>query len=116
MRDNIDQKYFKKRLADRLAEIIAGQTGRKGDNPLELDQTKVGRLSRMDAVQQQAMAKAAARLTVLERQRIEAALKRIHSGEYGYCVLSGEEVAEGRLCFDPSVATCISCAKKTESR
>ncbi|MDT8274424.1 MAG: TraR/DksA C4-type zinc finger protein, partial [Desulfomonilia bacterium] len=84
--------------------------------PVELDQARVGRLSRMDAMQQQAMAQAAARLSENERQRIEAALKRIETGEYGYCVVCDEEIAEGRLHFDPSVLTCISCARKAETK
>lgn len=111
-----DLKYFKKRLEDRLAEIKKGQTEKKGGNPVELDQARVGRLSRMDAMQQQAMVQATNRMTVIERQRIETALKRIQSDEYGYCVICSEEIAEGRLQFDPSVPTCISCAQQAEEK
>ncbi|MBI4792936.1 MAG: TraR/DksA family transcriptional regulator, partial [Deltaproteobacteria bacterium] len=105
MRDDIDTEYFRKRLKERRADILAGQEAKKGEAPVELDQARVGRLSRMDAMQQQAMAQAAARLSEVERQRIEAALKRIDAGEYGYCVLCDEEIGEGRLRFDPSVLT-----------
>ncbi|MHB8788323.1 MAG: TraR/DksA family transcriptional regulator [Desulfobulbaceae bacterium] len=110
----IDSEYFKKRLEERLAAIIDGQEEKKGENPVELDQARVGRLSRMDAMQQQAVAQEAARLAGLERQRIEVALKRIDAGEYGYCIFCGEEIAEGRLRFDPSVLTCIACARAAE--
>lgn len=57
MRDNIDLKYFKKGLEQRLNEITEGQ---KTVRPLELDQSRVGRLSRMDAMEQHAMTQAAA--------------------------------------------------------
>ena len=70
---------------------------------VELDQTRVGRLSRMDAMQQQAMSQAVARLTDLERQRILSALGRMESGDYGYCVICDEKIVEERLRFDPSV-------------
>lgn len=116
MRTDLDLNIFKKRLEDRLAAIMAGQEAKKGENPLELDQARVGRLSRMDTMQQQAISQAATRLADLERQRIQAALKRIDSGEYGYCVFCGEEIAEGRLRFDPSVAACIACAKQAETK
>jgi DnaK suppressor protein len=106
--------HFKKILEDRLAAITSSQEARKKEAPIELDQARVGRLSRMDAMQQQAMSQAAANLAELERQRIQTALSRIRSGEYGYCVLCGEEIAEGRLRFDPSVPTCISCAREAE--
>lgn len=116
MRDDIDLKYFRKRLEERHAVIMAGKEAKKGDAPVELDQTRVGRLSRMDAMQQQAMAEAAGRLSDFERQRIEAALKRINAGEYGYCLVCDEEIAEGRLRFDPSVLTCIDCARQAETK
>ena len=48
---------------------------------VELDQAKVGRLSRMDALQMQAMAQAADRRRALELQKIKSALDRIDSGD-----------------------------------
>ncbi len=117
MRDNIDLKYFKKCLEGRLEAITEGQERQKEEvAPVELDQARVGRLSRMDAMQQQAMSQAVARLTDLERQRIQSALGRMESGDYGYCVLCDEEIAEGRLRFDSSVLICISCAQEEDAR
>ena len=117
MRDDIDLKYFKKHLEERLESITAEQEHQKiGTAPVELDQARVGRLSRMDAMQQQAMSQAVARLTDQERQRILSALGRIESGNYGYCVVCEDEIAEGRLRFDSSVLTCVSCAKEADGR
>ncbi len=110
---DLDLKYFVKRLEERLKSIISGQ--KKEDvGSVELDQARVGRLTRMDAMQQQAMSKAAARLADLERQRILAALDRVKNGSYGYCVICEDEIAQGRLKFDPSVLTCISCARDAD--
>ena len=77
---------------------------------VELQQDAVGRLSRMDAMQQQAMAQATERRRSSERARITAALERIDEGEWGYCLKCGEEIAEKRLRHDPSVANCVKCA------
>lgn len=79
--------------------------------PVALDQQSVGRLSRMDAMQQQAMARADAQRRSAELARIAAALARIEVGEYGDCTQCGEPIAEGRLRHDPSAARCIACAK-----
>ncbi|WP_428525643.1 TraR/DksA family transcriptional regulator [Roseibium sp.] len=76
-----------------------------------LDQQAVGRLSRMDALQGQAMAQASERQRRADIQRIEAALKRLDEGEYGYCVDCGEDIAAKRLEVDPAAAFCIRCAK-----
>lgn len=77
---------------------------------VELQQDSVGRLSRMDALQQQAMAQATERRRAAEGVRIKAALGRLDEGEWGYCLGCGEEIAEARLRHDPSIPTCIKCA------
>jgi DnaK suppressor protein len=113
MRDDIDIRFFQERLEARRQEILDGQ---QTVNPPELDQSRVGRLSRMDAMQQQAMSRAAARLADMEVQRIHTALERIVSGEYGYCMRCDEEIAEGRLRADPGALICIACARALEGR
>lgn len=75
-----------------------------------MQQDSVGRLSRMDAMQQQAMAQAEERRRKVERSRIKSALERIDEGEWSWCVTCGEAIAEGRLRNDPSVATGVGCA------
>lgn len=84
------------------------------DATVELDQTRVGRLSRMDALQGQAMAKATAERKQVEIRRIEAALERIETGAYGYCLQCDEAIAPLRLEADPATALCINCAEKRE--
>lgn len=117
MRDDLNLKELKKRLEDRLQVLSEAAEGRKGEEaPRELDQTRVGRLSRMDAMQQQAMSKAATRLEAVELQRIKTALGRLASEEYGYCILCDEEIAAKRLDFDPSLLICISCAEEAEKK
>lgn len=74
-----------------------------------LDQSKVGRLSRMDALQAQQMAQETARRRQVQLQRIDSALQRVESGEYGDCLICGEDIGTGRLQFDPATTRCIGC-------
>ncbi|MBC6438947.1 MAG: TraR/DksA C4-type zinc finger protein [Rhodospirillales bacterium] len=98
-------------LKAKLAEIDADQHATADDRkPVALDQQSVGRLSRMDAMQVQAMAEAQERRRRGERNRIELALERLATGDYGYCVECGEEIGLKRLEFDPAIQTCIKCA------
>lgn len=99
-------------LARRAA--LDAEDGANADtrDPVTLQQDAVGRLSRMDALQVQAMALATERRRKAERARIDAALERLEEGEWGWCVTCGEEIAEGRLRNDPSIATCVSCARR----
>lgn len=115
MRQGLDMDYFRTRLEARLLSLADNREKLKSDMvQKELDQTCVGRLSRMDSMQQQAMFQAAARLADQERQRVLHALESLRSGDYGYCMLCDEEISEKRLRFDPSVLTCISCARGGE--
>ena len=78
--------------------------------PVELDQTSVGRLSRMDAMQGQAMALETEQRRKNELTKIDSALIRLNEDEYGYCLSCGEEISPKRLDLDPAIATCIDCA------
>ena len=89
-------------------------TGDEAAGVVELDQTAVGRLSRMDAMQGQAMSQEAGRRRQLELQKIAAALRRIDSGDCGYCLSCDEPVAAERLALDPAATLCIDCANRRE--
>ena len=80
--------------------------------PVELDQQSVGRLSRMDALQVQAMATVQSRRRRIEQRRIDAALKRWEAGEYGYCTECGDEIAPKRLELNPATPLCVDCASR----
>ena len=82
--------------------------------PVQLDQTAVGRLSRMDALQGQAMSQELGRRRRLELQKIAGALARIASGDFGWCSRCGEEIDIRRLELDPAAPLCIGCASARE--
>ena len=92
-----------------LAALDAATAGSRA--AVELDQTRVGRLSRMDALQGQAMAQEQQRRRQVELARIYAALKRIEQGEYGWCLKCGDAVAKARLASDPAAPLCVDCAR-----
>ncbi len=79
--------------------------------PVQLDQTQQGRLSRMDAMQQQAMAAETVRRRRRELVLVSAALQRLEAGEYGYCLNCGEPIGEARLALDLATPFCISHAR-----
>ncbi|WP_069383431.1 TraR/DksA family transcriptional regulator [Halomonas caseinilytica] len=93
--------------ADLQAQSEASQASR---DTVMLDQTSVGRLSRMDALQGQAMAKAEEERRQLSLRRITAAFARIERGEYGECIECGEWIGAKRLTWDPLALKCIECA------
>lgn len=108
---------FKSRLLALQAELLDLQkTGEEAAETVELDQSRVGRLSRMDALQGQAMSQAMNQRRQIELQKISSALRRIETEDYGYCVKCGEDIATKRLELDPATPLCIDCASRAESR
>lgn len=88
------------------------EISRDAAKPVELDQASVGRLSRMDAMQAQQMAQETGRRHQHELMKVEGALRRIESGEYGCCFVCGKEIDIRRLSLDPTNTRCMKCAGK----
>ncbi len=109
--DRNREAALRARLEAELAALDAEDAlGAAGQKTVELDQTSVGRLSRMDALQGQAMAKATGARRAQRRRRIAATFARMADGAFGDCTECGEEIAPARLELDPTVPTCIGCA------
>jgi DnaK suppressor protein len=82
---------------------------------VELDQSRVGRLSRMDALQAQSMSQASQRRREQQLRDIAAALNRIEVGRFGACLDCDEPINPKRLSFDPSVRYCLECATERDA-
>jgi len=107
----LNLKALRKQLDDRKAELLANTKSTSTDRrPVELDQSMQGRLSRIDALQQREMALVTQRRRENELVRIEAALKRIGTEDYGFCASCDEDIAVGRLKSDPAEPLCVECA------
>ena len=106
----IKQKLLQ--LHDELIKVE--QSGNEAAQTVVLDQSSVGRLSRMDALQGQAMAKETQQRRALQKQRIESALQRIDNNSFGFCIRCEEEIHAKRLEVDPTTLLCLECAKQQE--
>ena len=101
-------------LALKQSLLRAQETGDQAEQTVERDQARVGRLSRMDAMQAQAMSKETGRRRRQKLLQIDAALKRIKEDDYGYCQDCGEDIVPARLEVDPTALLCITCASAKE--
>jgi len=101
---------YKKLIELQLEELAADNAlGQSAQKTVELDQQSVERLSRMDALQSQAMAQAQQRRRDVLKGSLQAALQRLLEEEFGYCLECGDEIAEARLLANPAVLKCMSC-------
>lgn len=108
MLNDRDLQQFKQALRNLRSDLLVVESsGQEAAQPVVLDQTTIGRISRMDALQDQAMAKASQEGRHIHLQRIEAALRGMEHGEFGCCLRCGEMIAAKRLDFDPTVPLCM---------
>ena len=107
--------YFRTLLQQQRKQVLEVlDSGKSAAGTVKLDQTSVGRLSRMDALQSQAMLQEATRRREQSLRDISAALRKIDTGDYGFCEECGEEIAEKRLQVSPTVDYCIECSSRLE--
>lgn len=112
-RNSRDSAHFKDKLLKLRDEVRqTDKTGEAGTAIVELDQSRVGRLSRMDAMQDQAMSLESKRRRQVQLQRIASALQRLERNEFGFCLECGDEINLKRLSFDPTALYCIDCASE----
>jgi DnaK suppressor protein len=100
-------------LGDELRATI--DASKAAARPVDLDEP-IGRLSRVDAMQQQGMVQANRNAAKARRAQIDAALARLEANEYGECLGCGEEVGFPRLKAKPEAALCIACQSSRERR
>jgi DnaK suppressor protein len=116
MDEPIDEAPARERLGLLLAELEADLAlARESAGTVELDQRAVGRLSRMDALQQQAMAHASVQRLTVQKRRLVAALDRVAAGTYGRCCDCGGVVEVARLERDATALFCLECLEEREA-
>ena len=106
-----DIVVLRKKIIDEMVALDKlRKQARDSRAPVCLDQQSVGRLSRMDAMQQQAMNIANDTRRQHRQKALTAALQRIEIGKYGYCHNCDDVIGLGRLSIDPAVSVCLNCA------
>ena len=99
------------RLREELADLQAASESTSDQRrPVELDQQSTGRLSRMDALRNQAMAAGSEARRQARGRALVAAMERLQSGEFGWCDECGVFIGLKRLDLDPAFVRCVGCA------
>lgn len=108
----LDLDLFREKLL-LLRQMLLSQEemSKEGRAPVTLEQDSVVRLSRLDAMQVQAMALAQQRRRGSERAAIDAALRRIEQGEFGYCAICGERSTTDPEHFSRQAALLFPAAR-----
>jgi DnaK suppressor protein len=111
-----DHREFRRRLEAELSQVseMLAQAALSAGT-VTLDQASVGRVSRIDAIQQQAMAIESRERLAVRVRRIEATLNRINAGTFGSCCSCGAGVEPERLQLDATTVFCADCQREREA-
>ncbi|MCP4494383.1 MAG: TraR/DksA family transcriptional regulator [Gammaproteobacteria bacterium] len=101
-------KAQKQTLEHQLQQVEANT------QPVALDQQSVGRVSRIDAIQQQQMAIANRQQLMQQSHAVNTSLSRIGDDEYGFCLECAEPIGFARLQVQPYAPYCLACQSNKE--
>lgn len=106
-----DEKDEIKRIIDDQIESVTEEIEELKEltKPVKLD-ASVGRLSRMDAINNKAINDKQLREKKSTLQKLERAQERYDEDKLGTCLKCGNEIPFGRLKFMPYTTRCVSCA------
>lgn len=102
---------FKSQLEQLEHELVQAVKADEGTDKVELDQSRMGRLSRMDALQNQQISLDKQRRRQHHLKAVEGAFRRLEQGQFGQCFICDEPISLERLRFAPILTRCIDCAE-----
>ncbi|MCL6268619.1 TraR/DksA C4-type zinc finger protein [Sansalvadorimonas sp. 2012CJ34-2] len=105
-----DLEQLKIQLQQQLEQAI------QSSQVVSLDQQAVGRVSRIDAIQQQSMAVAGKQQCEIRLRQVLRALSSFDDEEYGYCRSCDEPIGYKRLKVRPETPLCLSCQANAEQQ
>lgn len=108
---NAERQEHYRSVLEALAEEVEAflKKSKDASEAVQLD-TSIGRLSRMEAMQDQQMALELRRRKKRQLAQVNNALRRLDEGAYGLCELCGGAISEERLEAFPDMMTCVNCA------
>jgi DnaK suppressor protein len=108
-----DRREALERLEAELEELL--EATRDGTRPVELDEP-IGRLTRMDAIQQQSVSAANRRSAALRLRQVLQALELIGRGDYGFCLRCEDPIGYPRLAARPESPYCLDCQDEIDRK
>ena len=107
-----DLAHFKTQFTALAEQIQATLAQTEASEASIAPDNAIGRLTRMEAIQAQAMSAAGRHRLKKRLAQVERALEQIEKGDYGTCVRCGEAIPRGRLEIMPEARLCVTCAAR----
>ena len=108
--DPAERKRIKKEIEARITETKKSIASLEEQiKPVEPDKA-IGRLTRMDAIQQKSMSEASLRTQEEALYNLEEALGKLDDPDFGQCVKCRKIIPLERVLIVPESKFCVNCA------
>ncbi len=75
-------------------------------------ENSIGRISRMDAINNKSVAEAALRSTKQKLNKLNFALTKVDAKDFGICIYCKNAIQPARLMYLPESTRCVRCAAR----
>lgn len=105
-----DKEKLKIEIAKRLIQFEEQIVELKDlSKPIEPD-CAIGRVSRMDAINNQSISQSQLAKKLLQKNGLEAALDNMDQDDFGKCINCGQAIQLGRILIMPESRKCVNCS------
>lgn len=108
----LDKKFFKEKISIEIKTIQAKIDELKEVTKPIAPDVAIGRISRMDAINNKSVNEATLRTAEAKLNKLEMALKKVDDPKFGICIRCGQTIPEGRLMIMPESTKCVNCAQR----
>ena len=109
---NKDQKQdIKKRILEELKKTEEAILDYKESTKPISPENAIGRVSRMDAINNKSVVEAAFRKAEEKLNKLKLVLNKVDDADFGICIRCGETIPIGRVLLMPQSRNCVRCAQ-----
>ncbi|MBT5438888.1 MAG: TraR/DksA family transcriptional regulator [Flavobacteriales bacterium] len=109
---NKDQKQdIKKRILEELKKTEEAILDYKESTKPISPENAIGRVSRMDAINNKSVVEAALRKAEEKLNKLKLVLNKVDDADFGICIRCGEPIPIGRVLLMPQSRNCVRCAQ-----
>ncbi|MBL4594843.1 MAG: TraR/DksA C4-type zinc finger protein [Flavobacteriales bacterium] len=108
----LDKKFFKEKINTEIEKLqVKIDELKEATKPIAPD-VAIGRISRMDAINNKSVNEAALRTAEIKMTKLEMASNKVDDPKFGICIRCGQAIPEGRLMIMPESIKCVNCAQR----
>ena len=105
------KQEIKKRIQEELKKTQLSIDDYKESTKPISPENAIGRISRMDAINNKSVVEAALRKASEKLSKLKLVLERVDDSDFGLCIRCGKPIPIGRILLMPQSRLCVSCAQ-----